>query len=64
MDQVFDPFFSTKEVNQGTGLGLTLVYGVMQDLGGSVSVENVPEGGTRFSLRFPVDTSISSEEKR
>jgi nitrogen-specific signal transduction histidine kinase len=62
LGQVFDPFFSTKEVNKGTGLGLTLVYGVMQDLGGSVQVENDPGGGARFTLGFPVQENSFSDE--
>ncbi len=62
LGQVFDPFFTTKEVNKGTGLGLTLVYGIMQDLGGSVQVENSPGGGARFTLGFPVQENIFSDE--
>lgn len=50
--QIFDPFYSTKEVGKGTGLGLSMVYGFMRQSGGAVVAENV-EGGARFSLYFP-----------
>ena len=53
MAQIFDPFFSTKEVGKGTGLGLSMVYGFMRQSGGGVSAENLPDRGARFSLFFP-----------
>ncbi|VXC77225.1 Blue-light-activated histidine kinase / Response regulator [Sphingomonas sp. AX6] len=53
MAQIFDPFFSTKEVGKGTGLGLSMVYGFMRQSGGGVSAENLPDRGARFSLLFP-----------
>jgi two-component system, NtrC family, sensor kinase len=54
LPRIFDPFFTTKEVSKGSGLGLTVIYGFMQDLGGRVEAFNRPEGGARFELRFPV----------
>jgi signal transduction histidine kinase len=53
---LFDPFFTTKETGKGAGLGLTVVYGFMQDMGGSVEAFNRPEGGACFVLRFPLPT--------
>ncbi|TKD50810.1 histidine kinase famiy protein [Sphingomonas baiyangensis] len=53
IDKIFDPFFSTKGVGKGTGLGLSMVYGFMRQSGGGVSVENLPDGGARFTLYFP-----------
>ena len=51
---IFDPFFSTKEIGAGTGLGLTIVYGIVTDVGGTVAVDASPElGGARFSVRLP-----------
>ncbi len=56
--QVFEPFFTTKEPGKGTGLGLALVYSIMEDLGGSVQIQS-PVGppehpGTRIVLQLPV----------
>ncbi|TDN86485.1 PAS domain S-box-containing protein [Stakelama pacifica] len=53
IDRIFDPFFSTKEVGQGTGLGLSMVYGFVRQSGGGVEARNVPDGGARFALYFP-----------
>lgn len=51
--RVFDPFFSTKDVGQGSGLGLSMVYGFMRQSGGAVVAENCAGGGARFRLFFP-----------
>ncbi len=61
LPHIFDPFFTTKEVSKGTGLGLAVVYGYMQDLGGSVSAANTGEGGALFTLRFPVAEDKAEE---
>ncbi len=51
--KVFDPFFTTKPVGQGTGLGLSMSYGIIQDHGGSIDFESEPGRGTRFILVVP-----------
>jgi signal transduction histidine kinase len=53
LNRVFDPFFTTKAVGRGTGLGLSVVYGVMQRHGGSISVKETGPEGTTFLVRLP-----------
>lgn len=52
-EKIFEPFFSTKPVGEGTGLGLSVVYGIMQNHGGWVSVESEKDKGSVFTLHFP-----------
>jgi len=51
--RIFEPFFTTKPAGVGTGLGLSVVYGVMQNHGGAVTLESAPGRGATFSLFFP-----------
>lgn len=50
---LFDPFFTTKEVGRGLGLGLSISYGIVNRLGGSIRAENRPEGGALFCVQLP-----------
>jgi two-component system cell cycle sensor histidine kinase/response regulator CckA len=51
-EKIFDPFFSTKE--QGTGLGLSMVYGLVKDMDGTIDITSAVNEGTTFTLRFPL----------
>ncbi len=51
--KIFEPFYTTKEVGKGMGLGLSITYGIIRDFEGTINVESQPGGGSRFHLRFP-----------
>ena len=55
--KIFSPFFTTKPVGQGTGLGLSVCYGIIDSMGGSMAVKSDQGVGTVFSIRLPMDKS-------
>lgn len=62
--QIFLPFFTTKDVNQGTGLGLSVAHGLVQAHGGDIDVQSSPGKGTRFKIRFPMAShSVKAEDE-
>ena len=62
MEKIFEPFFSTKEVGLGTGLGLSTVYGIVHQSGGFVFVDSAPGEGTTFSVYLPEYTEDGETE--
>lgn len=66
MLRIFEPFFSTKPKGEGTGLGLSLVYGIIREAEGDIKVDSVRRKGTQFSIYLPLLTqvSVASAEKK
>jgi signal transduction histidine kinase len=58
MDHLFEPFFTTRSANSGTGLGLAVVHGVVAEQGGAINVQSSPGQGSRFTLYFPECTDF------
>lgn len=61
IDKLFDPFFSTKDVGEGMGLGLSITYGIIKQFGGEISAANHPEGGASFTVRLVATTAAAGE---
>jgi len=61
LERIFDPFFTTKPLGAGTGLGLSICKGIVEKLGGTISVASVLGEGTRFVVELPVAAEVPAE---
>jgi signal transduction histidine kinase len=56
-EKIFDPFFTTKDVGKGTGLGMSLSYGIMQEHGGKIYLDSAYRQGAKFVIEIPLSKS-------
>jgi two-component system NtrC family sensor kinase len=61
LDKIFNPFFSTKNKGEGSGLGLYIVYNEVQKMGGEITVESKVGEGTVFYIKIPIESGESME---
>jgi len=62
IEHIFDPFFTTKEVGKGTGMGLSVVYSIIQEISGNIQIETEKEKGTIFTILIPSLSDRSPKE--
>lgn len=64
LEKIFVPFFTTKDVDEGTGLGLPVVHGIVTSHGGTIRVQSAPGQGARFDIELPVNADDNANGER
>ncbi|MFH0785635.1 MAG: ATP-binding protein [Pseudomonadota bacterium] len=63
LEYLFDPFYTTKDIGEGLGLGLSISYGIVKEMNGTIDAGNDPDGGAIFTLRLPLAASLPTESR-
>jgi signal transduction histidine kinase len=61
MEKIFNPFFTTKEIGHGVGLGLAISYGIVKEHNGEITVESEYGKGATFTVTLPIVTEVGEE---
>ena len=62
--KIFDPFFKTKPLGRGTGLGLSVCYGIVSEHGGKIEVDSTENVGTTFRVMLPIHQLVGGERAK
>ncbi|MGE5342663.1 MAG: ATP-binding protein [Candidatus Omnitrophota bacterium] len=62
MERIFEPYFTTKQHGEGTGLGLAVVHGIVKSHGAEITVESIPNKGTTFHIFFPIPAQVLKDK--
>lgn len=62
LERIFEPFFTTKGVGDGTGLGLSITHGIISEMGGEITAENI-SGGARFTVSLPTVNTVEQDNE-
>jgi two-component system NtrC family sensor kinase len=63
IDKIFDPFYTSKAVGEGTGLGLSVSLGIIESMGGTIGVQSLPGAGSAFTISLPFDQTRGAENE-